>query len=375
MEETKEINTLEVIQEPKSTGIVPVTVAEYFNLLPDPEKVAQRADATKKMLASLCKAASPANIVNFGGKPYFDHLACERIAKIVGLVIKINEKNGRIDYEKVIEDEAKNKYTIYLTGKVYYTNRPDDYEIQEGSSSSFDDWYKEYQIIEEQETEDGKKKKVVISANALPEAKVREKARANLIQRLVKKFLGLDFTWEELEAVGIDRNKFFNAGMLVINCDQFRKNNVLDRFIKLLGEYNFVVTQDEDYLNVICKNRVLWIDQKWNTEVFGNIPVKEEDICMIHYIMVAKPWHFTNVRLEDKFWNYAKKTEVYDDIVKVLEEYTDEMRQSDLASCDRLAQTAIAETKREDHYMNRKNAHLIKRGRVINLSELKNLLA
>lgn len=173
------------------------------------------------------------------------------------------------------------------------------------------------------------------------------------------------------QVVGVDRNKFFNAGMLVINCDQFRKNNVLDRFIKLLGEYNFVVTQDEDYLNVICKNRVLWIDQKWNTEVFGNIPVKEEDICMIHYIMVAKPWHFTNVRLEDKFWNYAKKTEVYDDIVKVLEDYTDEMRQSDLASCDRLAQTAIAETKREDHYMNRKNAHLIRLGRVINLSELK----
>lgn len=227
MEETKEINSLEVIQERSNTGIIPVTVAEYFNLLPDPEKVAQRADATKKMLASLCKAASPANIVNFGGKPYFDHLACERIAKIVGLVIKINEKNGRIDYEKVIEDEAKNKYTIYLTGKVYYTNRPDDYEIQEGSSCSFDDWYKEYQIIEEQETEDGKKKKVVISANALPESKVREKARANLIQRLVKKFLGLDFTWEELEAVGIDKNKCrgfqFNTATTVDSAETLSK--------------------------------------------------------------------------------------------------------------------------------------------------------
>lgn len=238
MEETKEINTLEVIQEPKSTGIISVTVAEYFNLLPDPEKVAHRADATKKMLASLCKAASPANIVNFGGKPYFDHLACERIAKIVGLVIKINERNGRIDYEKVIEDEAKNKYTIYLTGKVYYTNRPDDYEIQEGSSCSFDDWYKEYQIIEEQETEDGKKKKVVISANALPEAKVREKARANLIQRLVKKFLGLDFTWEELEAVGIDKSKCkgfqFNSGASADSAETLaKKQEVWNKILEI----------------------------------------------------------------------------------------------------------------------------------------------
>ena len=51
------------------------------------------------------------------------------------------------------------------------------------------------------------KHKKVLNANALPESKVREKARANLIQRLVKKFLGLDFTWEELEAAGIDRSK------------------------------------------------------------------------------------------------------------------------------------------------------------------------
>lgn len=177
-------------------------------LFPDPNKVALRADLTKKMLASLCTIVSPVNIVDFGGRPYFDHIACVRIAKAVGLVIKINENtNGRIDYEKVIEDEKTNHYTIYLTGRIYYAGRQEDYEIQEGSSNSFDDWYKQWQTIEEKEDENGKKKKIVVSANALPESKVREKARANLIQRLVKKFMGLDFSWEELEEVGIDRKK------------------------------------------------------------------------------------------------------------------------------------------------------------------------
>ena len=206
MIDEKEMNELAVLDEPKNTGIIPVS--EYFNLMPDPSKVAERADLTKGMLTGLTRVVSPCNITDFGGKPYFDHLACERIAKIVGLVIKFNEtEDGRIDYEKVVEDAATNKYTIYLMGRIYYAGREQDYELQEGSSCSFDDWYSQYQNTEWTEDENGKKHKKVLNANALPESKVREKARANLIQRLVKKFLGLDFTWEELQAAGIDRTK------------------------------------------------------------------------------------------------------------------------------------------------------------------------
>lgn len=203
MEETKEIAVIE--EPPKDTGIIPVN--EYFNLMPEPNKVAQRAELTKGMLTALTRVVSPCNITDFGGRPYFDHLACLRIAKIIGLVIKFNEtESGSIAYEKVVEDATNNKYTIYLTGRIYYAGREQDYELQEGSSCSFDDWYSQYQNCEWKE-DNGKKKKVVLNANALPESKVREKARANLIQRLVKKFLGLDFTWEELQAAGIDRSK------------------------------------------------------------------------------------------------------------------------------------------------------------------------
>ena len=213
--ETQVINELQTVEETGQSNAI-IAYNDLSKLLPDPEKVAQRADLTKRMLASLCKAVSPINITDFGGHPYFDHIACERIARIVGLTIKINEKNGRIDYEKTIEDEKTNHYTIYLTGKIYYSGRSEDYEIQEGSSNSFDDWFSQWQTVEWQEytDKDGnpKKRKVVTSANLVPESKVREKARANLIQRLVKKFLGLDFTWEELENVGIERKncKGFN---------------------------------------------------------------------------------------------------------------------------------------------------------------------
>ncbi len=154
------------------------------------------------------------------------------------------------------------------------------------------------------------------------------------------------------KVMGIDRNEFFNAGVLLINCKPYRKEKVLAQFISLLGIYTFVVTQDEDYLNVICKDKVLWLNQAWNTEVYGNINVEEKDIKIIHYIMVAKPWHYQDCRLKDYFWKYAKRTCFYEKIKSELENYTVEQRKRDFDSCERLASIARAEAEREDTYLN-----------------------
>ena len=156
--------------------------------------------------------------------------------------------------------------------------------------------------------------------------------------------------------MGISRHNFFNAGLLLINCHQFRMRFVLDKFIQLLHEYNFVVTQDEDYLNLICKDHVLWLDQRWNTEIFGEIAYPIEEAKVLHYIMVNKPWHYYDCRHGDIFWKYAKDTVVYDEIHAILENYTDAERERDQASCDRLLALAVSETNREDNYLNRINA-------------------
>ena len=54
---------------------------------------------------------------------------------------------------------------------------------------------------------------------------------------------------------------------MLINSAKFREKTVLKKFIHYLWEYEFIVTQDEDYLNLICKDQVFWLDQKWNTEL------------------------------------------------------------------------------------------------------------
>ncbi len=157
------------------------------------------------------------------------------------------------------------------------------------------------------------------------------------------------------KVIGISRHNFFNAGVLLINCDRFRLRFVLDKFIQYLHVYNFVVTQDEDYLNLICKDHVLWLDQRWNTEVFGEISYPIEEAKVIHYIMTSKPWHYVDCRCGDIFWRYAKNTSVYEEICSELRDYTDEQRERDRVSCERLLALAVSETNREDNFLNRIN--------------------
>ena len=158
------------------------------------------------------------------------------------------------------------------------------------------------------------------------------------------------------KCLGLDRNLFFNAGVLLINCCRFREKRVLERFAELLGVFNCRVTQDEDYLNILCRDHVLFLPQHWNSEVFGEMLDEPQDCKILHYIMVAKPWHFNDCRLGDIFWSYAEDTEFYGEIRAVLDGYTDEQRAADMASADRLYQLAIDESEREDTYIARVRA-------------------
>lgn len=153
------------------------------------------------------------------------------------------------------------------------------------------------------------------------------------------------------EVCGVSRHEYFNAGILLINCDMFRKKMLLDEFVKLLHTYDFRVTQDEDYLNVMCHGNVYWIDNSWNTEVYGDIKYSPEEINMIHYIMVSKPWHYKNCRLEEYFWKYAQKSEFYELLLAQRDNYPEEKKKSDMEGAERLVKLAESEIKRDDSYI------------------------
>ena len=153
------------------------------------------------------------------------------------------------------------------------------------------------------------------------------------------------------QVLGIDRYAYFNAGLLLLNCKQFRKNDLLKKFGDLLSVYNFVVTQDEDYLNLMCKDRVLHLDRKWNTEILPQFEIDPAKVAIFHYIMVSKPWHYPDCRFGEYFWKYAEKTEFYQELRESSLSYSDEEKQRDIDCGNNLALLAEREIAREDNYL------------------------
>lgn len=153
------------------------------------------------------------------------------------------------------------------------------------------------------------------------------------------------------KVLGVKRTRYFNAGVMLMNCSQFRENHLLDEFLEMLHIYLFVVAQDQDYLNLICKNQVLYMEPKWNAQVFGELACPEEEVGLFHFNMAAKPWHYEDCRLAEYFWKYAKMTADYDAIKEGLANYTDEQRRNDSVSGEKLIQLAVSEINREDNYL------------------------
>ena len=166
------------------------------------------------------------------------------------------------------------------------------------------------------------------------------------------------------KVVGVSRHNFFNAGVLLINCVRFRESGLLKKFAERLAEYDFVVTQDEDYLNLICKDHILWLDQRWNTEVYCEFPYPIEEAKIIHYIMVSKPWHYAYCTGADIFWRYAAQTSAYNALKAELDNYTAEERSRDEQVMFNLLELAKQETERGDNYQRQLNNSVRAKDRV-----------
>lgn len=117
------------------------------------------------------------------------------------------------------------------------------------------------------------------------------------------------------EAVGVYYEKYFNSGVLLMNLDKYREEKIKERFIFLLIKYNFTtVCPDQDYLNVLCKDKVLYLERGWDRmSIDRNY---DGEIYLIHYNNFFKPWYYDDIPYEEYFWEYAKLTPYYDEILE-----------------------------------------------------------
>jgi lipopolysaccharide biosynthesis glycosyltransferase len=124
--------------------------------------------------------------------------------------------------------------------------------------------------------------------------------------------------------LGMD-SKYFNAGVLIINLDYWRTNEISKKCLLYLSEYKDKIKMgDQDVLNVVLENKWLQLPYTWNAqEAFFVKSIKHSDFHIakdehneivenpkiIHYTGSNKPWFRENNHLfKSEYYKYLAYT-------------------------------------------------------------------
>ena len=109
-----------------------------------------------------------------------------------------------------------------------------------------------------------------------------------------------------------ENNNYFNAGVMLMNCNKWRENNITQKIFNLYKNKPNLKYADQDLLNIYFENNCTLLPDKFNRVCLN------DDTVIIHYTGATKPWHinpdncsFEEVKL---FWKYAKMTPFYDEL-------------------------------------------------------------
>lgn len=101
--------------------------------------------------------------------------------------------------------------------------------------------------------------------------------------------------------------KYFNAGVLLIDSQQWRAENISEKVISALSKYKEHVRLVDQYgLNVVFANRWLELDPKWNWPAFKD----DENAYLIHFLDIKpifRSYH-SNEIYKDEFFRYLSMT-------------------------------------------------------------------
>ena len=145
----------------------------------------------------------------------------------------------------------------------------------------------------------------------------------------------------------VDHTKYFNAGILLMNLKKLREYNLERRFINLIKKVTFKVAQDQDVLNYLCKDKVTYIDKRWNVMPLGE---RIEDPCLIHYNLMFKPWNLKNIMYEEYFFKYAEEAGVKEQIIKNRDAIPQEVVDKILQGVDGVKAFCNQEAEKADEY-------------------------
>ena len=139
--------------------------------------------------------------------------------------------------------------------------------------------------------------------------------------------------------VGVRYERYFNSGVLLMNLREMRLADLQGKFMHMLKTYHFdTICPDQDYLNVICKDKVHYLGTEWNKMSVDPSPC--EKLRLIHYNMFFKPWLYSGVLYQEHFCNYAKASPFYANIIRERDNFGDENKRRDAEAGDNLRRSA-----------------------------------
>ena len=125
---------------------------------------------------------------------------------------------------------------------------------------------------------------------------------------------------------------YFQAGVLLLDIQKIKKFNFEQRAIDKLKELVKPTYVDQCVLNSLCKGNINFLDLFWNVEwnipiyhnnIISKLPLKYYNQYMIaynnpkilHYAGYQKPWTHPHYAKSYIWWEYARKTPFYEEII------------------------------------------------------------
>jgi lipopolysaccharide biosynthesis glycosyltransferase len=157
----------------------------------------------------------------------------------------------------------------------------------------------------------------------------------------------VDCSYKKAEIFGIKTYKYITAGVLLINLKKVREKNITQRFIDFINNNKKkLIQEDQTVINIVLHKRIGLLPPKfgiWNfsnkekvlrhnyykNKKLGIKAYRDDDILkgwrqpsILHFVSKKKPWKKfqfnTSIRFFQEWWEYAKKSEEYENIIKYL---------------------------------------------------------
>ncbi len=121
-------------------------------------------------------------------------------------------------------------------------------------------------------------------------------------------------------ALELKNDNYFNAGVIVVDYQNWLENNISDELIKIMeNKFNDIIFWDQDILNIYYDDNFMKINNNLNfnlpstrsdTDLFNEI---NKNVIFLHYTGKGKPWDVDNIIFENsKFYqNEYRKLNLY----------------------------------------------------------------